>query len=118
MSANPQLKTRKPKALPTAVQVVVQRILGVVQARRIVLFGSTARGTQGADSDLDFLVIVTGPAHRRQIEQQIYANLRGIVTPVDVVVATEDDIQKYGDRIGAIYRPALREGRVVYEAGR
>jgi len=36
--------------------------------------------------------------------------------PVDVVVVTEEDIERYGDGIGTILRPALREGEVIYEA--
>jgi predicted nucleotidyltransferase len=95
---------------------VLQRILSVVQPRRVILFGSAARGQVTPDSDLDLLVIVPGPVHRRRIEQQIYTNLRGILVPVDVVVATEEDIEKYGDQIGMIYRPALNEGKVIYEA--
>ena len=95
---------------------VIKRILEIISPQRIILFGSTARGSADSDSDLDLLLIVSSPAHRRQIEQQIYNNLRGIKTPVDVIVATDADIEKYGDRIGFIYRPAIREGLVVYEA--
>jgi len=95
---------------------VIERILSIIQPRRIVLFGSAAHGPMTPDSDLDFLVIVRSPIHRRKIEQQIYANLHGITVPVDVVVATEEDIEKFGNQIGTIYRPALREGKVVYEA--
>jgi predicted nucleotidyltransferase len=80
-----------------------------------MLFGSAARNQVNTDSDLDILVIMAGPVHRRQIEQCIYTNLRGVRFPVDVIVATEEDIEKYGDRIGTIYRPALREGIVLYE---
>ncbi len=94
--------------------LVIQRILSVVKPYRIVLFGSAVRGQLTPDSDLDLLVIVPGPVHRRQIEQQIYINLRGLRIPVDVVVATEEDLKNYGDRVGTIYRPALREGKVVY----
>lgn len=95
---------------------ILQRILDVIQPRRVILFGSAARGQMKPDSDLDFLVIVCSPIHRRKIEQQIYANLHGITVPVDVIVATEEDIEKFGNRIGTIYLPALREGKVVYEA--
>lgn len=42
---------------------------------------------------------------------QIYLSLFSI--PVDVVV-TPDDILAYGDNIGAIIGPALREGRELY----
>jgi predicted nucleotidyltransferase len=94
---------------------VVQRIIEVIQPQRIVLFGSAAQNQMSEDSDLDVLVIVQGPAHRRALAQEIYTNLHGIPLPVDVVVATEQDVEQYGDRVGTILRPALREGQVIYE---
>jgi len=98
------------------VEEIAQRIANVANPQRILLFGSGATGGFGADSDLDFLVIVQGPVHRRRLEQQIYSNLHGVGISVDVIVATDEDIAKYGDLIGTIYRPALREGLVVYDA--
>ena len=95
---------------------VIQRVFRVVHPRRVVLFGSAVRGQMGPDSDLDLLVIVQGPVHRRALAQEIYRNLHGIPLPVDVVVATEQDIEQYGDKVGTILRPALREGEVIYEA--
>ncbi len=68
------------------------------------------------DSDLDILVVVRGPVHRRRMAQEIYRSLRGVGVSVDVVVATEEDLQNYGGRAGTILKPALREGRVIYEA--
>ena len=94
----------------------IQRITEVAHPRRIVLFGSAVRSQMGPDSDLDVLVIVEGPVHRRALAQEIYRNLHGIPLPVDVVVATEQDVEQYGNRIGTVLRPALREGEVVYEA--
>jgi len=95
---------------------IIRRVSRVVHPRRIMLFGSAVRGQMGPDSDLDLLVIVRGPVHRRALAQEIYSNLHGIPMPVDVVVVTEEDIERYGDGIGTILRPALREGEVIYEA--
>jgi predicted nucleotidyltransferase len=95
---------------------IVRRIVRVVHPQRIFLFGSAARGQLGPDSDLDLLVIVREPVHRRALAQEIYRNLHGFPLPVDVVVATERDVEQYGDRIGTILRPALREGEVIYGA--
>jgi len=95
---------------------IIRRVSRVVHPRRIMLFGSAVRGQMGPDSDLDLLVIVRGPVHRRALAQEIYSNLHGIPMPVDVVVATEEDIERYGDRVGTILRPALREGEIIYEA--
>jgi predicted nucleotidyltransferase len=97
------------------IEEVTRRIIATVQPQRILLFGSAARDQMNMDSDLDFLVIVRGPAHRRALVQEIYRNLHGILTPVDVVVVTEQDVRRHGKAIGSILRPALREGKVIYE---
>jgi predicted nucleotidyltransferase len=100
---------------PDVIKEVLQRILRVVQPKRMVLFGSAARGQMTPDSDLDLLVIVPGPAHRRTIAQVIYRNLHDVLIPVDIIVATEDDVEMHGQAIGSILRPALQEGKVIYE---
>jgi len=68
------------------------------------------------DSDLDMLVVMRNRVHRRQIAQKIYRNLHGTGIAVDIIVATERDLEKYGERAGTILKSALQEGRVLYEA--
>jgi hypothetical protein len=67
-------------------------------------------------SDLDMLVVMREPVHRRQTAQKIYRNLHGTGIAVDIIVATEEDLEKYGQRSGTILKSALQEGRVLYEA--
>lgn len=93
---------------------VVRRIVEVAQPDRIVLFGSAVRGEMGPNSDLDLLVVKSG-VHRRHLAQAIYRNLIGVGFPVDIVVVTPEDIERYGDSIGLVLEPALQEGRMVYE---
>jgi len=93
---------------------VIRRIVEVAQPEQIILFGSTARGEMGPDSDLDLLVIKSG-VHRRRLAQQIYMNLFGVGQAVDVIVVTPEDIDRYRDAAGLIIEPALREGKIVYE---
>lgn len=97
-----------------ALAEVIRRVVEVAQPEKIILFGSTARGERGPDSDLDLLVIKSG-VHRRRLAQAIYRHLIGVGFPVDVVVVTPEDVERYGDSIGLILEPALREGKVVYE---
>jgi hypothetical protein len=40
-------------------------------------------------------------------------SLLGLGVPKDVIVATPEDIKGYKDAIGLIFRPALREGKVL-----
>ncbi len=95
---------------------VTRRIVASVKPQRVLLFGSAARGRMNKNSDFDMLVIMSGRVHRRQTAQKIYRNLRGAGIAVDIVVATEKDLEKYGRRAGTILKSALQEGRVVYEA--
>jgi len=95
---------------------VVHRILAVTQPLKIMLFGSAARGTMGPGSDIDLLVVVPDGTPRRHTAQNIYMNLFGLEIGVDVVVATVQDLQEYGDNCGLVYYPARREGREIYVA--
>ncbi len=95
---------------------VTRRIVESVRPQRVLLFGSAARGRMSKDSDLDMLVVMRKSVHRRQIAQRIYRNLHGTGIAVDIIVATEKDLEKYGERAGTILKSALQEGRVLYEA--
>jgi predicted nucleotidyltransferase len=96
---------------PEVLAEVVRRIVAVAQPERIILFGSAARGEMGPDSDIDLLVVKSGVEHRRRLEALIHRSLFGVTTPVDVVVVTPDDVARFGQRVGSIIRPALRDGR-------
>jgi hypothetical protein len=41
--------------------------------------------------------------------------LRGLLVPIDVIVATPQQVERHRDHIGLIYGPAIREGRVLYD---
>jgi hypothetical protein len=41
-------------------------------------------------------------------------DLADLTVPVDVVVVRTAYVQRYGDLVGTVVRPALREGKVLY----
>lgn len=94
---------------------IIERVNTVTPVRRIILFGSVARGEETPDSDLDILVVIQGCVHHRKLAQEIYRNLHGIQVPIDILVATEDDIQQYGSQNGIVLGPVLKEGLIIYE---
>ena len=94
---------------------ITHRIRATTTPEQIILFGSHVRGEASPDSDLDLLVIVKGVTHPRQESTRIRRALRGLLVPIDVIVATPEQVAQYRDTIGLIYEPALREGRVLYE---
>jgi predicted nucleotidyltransferase len=82
---------------------------------RIILFGSHARGDATADSDVDLLVVLAEAPNKRQAAIEIRRALRDLPVSKDIVVTTPDEIARRGDLIGPVLRPALREGKVLYE---
>lgn len=93
---------------------IVRRVVEVAQPERIILFGSAARGQMGTDSDFDLLVVKSGVPHRGHLADQIYRKLFGVAVPVDVIVVTPEDIERYRDKVGTIIGPALQEGAEIY----
>lgn len=108
--------TRGGTARAEALQEVVRRIVEVAHPERIILFGSSARGMAGPDSDLDLLVVKSGVEHRRRLAQDIYMNLSGVGVGVDLLVLTPQDLEEQRENVGSIVGPILEEGRVVYAA--
>lgn len=94
---------------------MVRRIVERFQPERIVLFGSHARGTAGSDSDVDLLVVMKVLGSKRKQAIEIDMTLADMGLPKDVIVVTPEEIERYRDIVGTIIRPALLEGRVLYE---
>jgi predicted nucleotidyltransferase len=94
---------------------ITRRIVQTSNPEKIILFGSYARGKANADSDLDLLVIVPKAQHLRQESIRVRRALRGLLVPVDIIVATSEQIRRLGNVTGLVYQSALREGTVLYE---
>ena len=100
---------------PAILADVIKRVVEAADPEKIVLFGSAARGTMGPDSDLDLLVIKGGKFNRHRVTTAIYRHLSGEIG-VDAVVVTPEEVERYRDAHCLVICPALREGKVVYEA--
>ncbi len=96
---------------------IVERFRRVAHPRRIVLFGSRARGDNRPDSDIDLLVIEDSslPRHRRTIP--LYAAISDLSLDVDaeIIVYTPAEVEDWQGVSAAFVTTALREGKVLYE---
>ncbi len=99
----------------TKLQEIIRRIVEVAQPKRIILFGSAARGEMGPNSDFDLLVVKSGDYHRGRLVEEIYMHLFGVGQAVDVIVVTPEDIARFKDSHSLVIKPALKEGKVIYE---
>ena len=100
---------------PPYLSEAVERIARQFEPLRIILFGSWARGQARPDSDLDLLVVLPRVDDKRQTAIRIGNALSDLPVSKDIVVTTPEEIAARGNVIGQVLRPALREGKVVYE---
>jgi predicted nucleotidyltransferase len=97
------------------IQIMTDRIVRNFQPLRIILFGSHARGDAKPESDVDLLVVLPQVANKRTAVVAVRRALADLPVCKDIVVTTPEEIARRGDLIGSVLRPALREGKVLYE---
>ena len=97
--------------LPT----IRRRLVSRFRPERIIVFGSQARGDATPQSDLDLLVVVPEGTDIKSATRDMYEVLDDLPIAKDIVVATPADIDRFGNLVGTILQPALREGVTIYE---
>lgn len=102
---------------PHTLDEIIRRVVEVARPERIVLFGSAAKGEMTRHSDVDLLIVRDG-ADALELMAQIYRRLDRVGVPVDAIVVSSEDVARYRDSRSLVIKPALREGRTVYESTR
>jgi len=97
------------------IQNVVRRLVEAANPRKIILFGSYARGEETPDSDIDLMVIEDAVNHQG-MEMVRLRKAAGRIAPgvgIDILVYSTE---KTRDPVpGTIIYWALSEGKVLYE---
>lgn len=100
-------------AVPSA---LLNAVVSFFQPRRVILFGSHARGEAGPDSDIDLLVIVDDDTPAEKVTLRAgYESRRSYRQAADVIPVRESVFQKKRKIVGTLSFDASREGVVVYE---
>jgi predicted nucleotidyltransferase len=105
------------KTLEEWLPSVVERVVKRFDPLKVVLYGSLARGKANYDSDIDLLVVFEHVEResKRNLTVGIRQSMVGIPVPMDIIVSDLEEIDRRGYVVGTVLRPALHEGRVVYE---
>jgi len=94
---------------------VTRRLVEKFHPVKVIVFGSQAREAANEQSDVDLIVLCESFANRNELEAEMYACLRGVPFPVDLLVYTPEEFEAEKEIAGTVAQPASREGKVVYE---
>lgn len=104
------------KKIPAALRKeMVKRLVDEFNPETIYLFGSHAWGQPAEDSDVDLLVIVR-TSRQKPIQRAARAqrSLRGIKMPIDVLVKTRREFQRYVSVTASLEAQITRKGKLLY----
>jgi predicted nucleotidyltransferase len=100
------------------IQRAVQTIKETIESRglkvkKIILFGSRAKGNPREDSDWDFFVIIDkklGFNEKWNIIDDIKIKLAKLKIPNDIILKSEDEVEESRCDVGRITYYVLKEG--------
>lgn len=96
---------------------IVRRLVDAYQPLHIYLFGSSARGEAGPDSDYDLMMVVPDDAlPERKRAKMAYDSLWGTGAAADVVIWTEGRFNRRASVVTSLPATVLREGKLLYDA--
>jgi uncharacterized protein len=94
---------------------VTNRLVKEFNPENIYLFGSHVWGTPNADSDLDLLVIVSSSdISSSKRSSTAYRCLRDIPYPLDVLVKTRKEVEKFSQVSSSLEHQILFKGKCLY----
>ncbi len=96
------------------IKEATKRLVETFQPQRIILFGSSARGTADEYSDIDLLVICPFQKNRVRLMGEMDRVLEGLNLPRDIVILTPEEFEIEKEMPGTIARCAWKEGRLLY----
>lgn len=105
-------KTRDTETIKRLTELLIE----AARPKRIIMFGSQARGEADEDSDLDVMVVEEAVSDRVGEMVRLNRLLRSLDIPVDLLVVSAEKFNYWCDTPGNVYFEAATEGEVLYEA--
>ena len=101
---------------PLVPPALLDPVVAYFQPRRVILFGSAARGDAGPDSDIDLLVVLDDDVAKAMLTPKAgYESRESYDRPADVVPCREETYRRKCHVAGTLPYAARTEGIIVYE---
>ncbi len=98
------------------INYIVEKIVGEIKPKEIILFGSRARGEEKTSSDIDLFIVQDSEVSNKEIRRKIDILLWGRRFGVDLIIRKPEDVARnLADRNPFYTEDNYSEGRVLYE---
>ncbi|HEX5315692.1 MAG TPA: nucleotidyltransferase domain-containing protein [Candidatus Kapabacteria bacterium] len=98
------------------IESITRKIVDAVHPKRVILFGSRARGDYSEDSDIDLLVEMESSEKPWQRRVKIGSLFLDRWWPMDILVYTPQEIEERKTSLASIIPDILQEGKTLYDA--
>ncbi len=97
------------------IREIAKRIAEKFEVDKIILFGSYAYGKPKRTSDVDMLVVMNYQMRPLKQSFEILRSLYPLYFGIDLIVKSEDDIQRRVPQGDAFLKDAYYKGKILYE---
>ena len=97
---------------------IKNKIIPKISPEKIYLFGSYANNDYNNDSDLDLFFVINNDESPREIQRKISSLLKDRIMPIDIIVCSQERMEKRKDIIGTLPYQVNQEGELIYEKPR
>lgn len=95
---------------------IKKRLLEKFKLKKIIIFGSQARGTADDKSDVDLLVVTSEFTARYKIMRELRRSLLEMDYAFDIIAVTPEEFNWDKNISGTIAMYASKEGLIIYES--
>lgn len=93
---------------------IVKRIADHIRPEKIILFGSRAQGKASPESDIDLLIVYTGPKSKREVKLAVHSLFEHPDFSMDVFVLTPQELERQKGIANTLAREVTETGVVYY----
>jgi predicted nucleotidyltransferase len=94
---------------------LIRRIASRIQPKKIIIFGSYAKGRATIKSDLDILVIKETDLPMARRADDVRSLLSSTLIPIDVLVYTPEEVENYAREPFSFIKSVIQTGKTVFE---
>ena len=102
------------RGVDAKVRKVVRKIAQWADPDKIILFGSRAHGGAREDSDIDLLVIYSGPKSKRELQVGIHKLFEHPDFSMDLFVMSPEELEAQKDVANTLAREVTERGVVCF----